>query len=149
MIEEDSRSGEATIQLLEDVRKQTAEDGEILEIITDHGGEFYANRRDEDGNADHSFERYLADNGIQQTLCAVGRPQSNSKIERYFQTYDKHRWRFEPLQEFLDYYNFQRPHQSLRYDDLETPAEAFNRLLSTAADAASLAVADGGEHGTK
>jgi transposase InsO family protein len=149
MIEKDSRSGAASIELLDDVRDRTATDGEILEVITDHGTEFYANRRDEDGNAEHSFEQYLADNDIQHTLCAVGRPQSNGKIERYFQTYDKHRWRFDSLEDFLEYYNHQRPHQSLRYDDLETPADAFDRLLPTAEDARDVAVADGGEHDTK
>lgn len=148
MIEEYPRSGEAPIQLLNDVRKETADDGEILEAITDHGREFYANKRYQDGNADHSFEQYLANN-IQHTLCAVGRPQSNGKIERYFQTYEKHSWRFDSLQEFLEYYNYQRPHQSLRYADLETPAEVFDRLLPTAAEVDSLADADEGDHGTK
>jgi transposase InsO family protein len=82
-------------------------------------------------------------------LCTVGRPQSNGKIERFFKTYDKHRWRFDSLEDSLEYYNHQRPHQSLRYDDLETPAGAFDRLLPTAEDAQDVAVADGGEHDTK
>jgi hypothetical protein len=101
------------------------------------------------GNADHSFEQYLVDNDIQHTLCAVGQPQSNSKIERYFQTYDNHRWRFDSLEDFLEYYNQQRPHHSLRYDDVETPTEAFDRLLATAEDAHEVAVADGGEYDMK
>ena len=149
MIEADSRSGGASIELLEDVREDTAADGKILEVITDHGAEFYANKRDEDGNAEHSFEQHLEEHDITHTLCKVGRPQSNGKIERFFQTYDKHRWRFDSLERFIEYYNDQRPHQSLRYDDLETPAEAFDRLLPTAADAAQLAATDGGEHATK
>ena len=126
-----------------------AQTGEILEVITDHGSEFYATRRDENDNADHAFEQYLAENQIKHTLCAVGRPQSNGKIERFFQTYDKQRWRFDSLEKFVEYYNYQRPHQSLLYDELETPAEAFVRLLPTAEDAAELAVADGGEDATK
>ena len=149
MIETDSRSTAAAIELLEEAREEYDATGEILEVITDHGAEFYANTRDKHGEADHTFEQYLADHGIKHTLCAVGRPQSNGKIERFFQTYDKQRWRFESLDAFVDYYNYQRPHQSLLYDELETPAEAFVRLLPTAEDAAELAVADGGEHGTK
>lgn len=108
MIEEDSRSDDETIQLLDEVREYTAEEGAILKIITDHGSEFYANRRDEEGNADHSFEQCLVENDIQHTLCAVGRPQSNGKIERSFQTYEKHRWWFDSLQEFLDYTDSRR-----------------------------------------
>jgi transposase InsO family protein len=88
LIEADSRSAEAAVELLEDVREQTAADREILEVITDHGSEFYANKRDEDGNAEHSFEEYL---DIQHTLCQVGQVQSNGKIERFYQTYKKYR----------------------------------------------------------
>lgn len=99
--------------------------------------------------ASHAFEAYLAENRIKHTLCAVGRPQSYGKIKRFFQTYDKQRWQFESLEAFVDYYNYQRPHQSLRYDELETPTEAFVRLIPTAEDATELAVADGGEHTTK
>ena len=47
---------------------------------------------------------YLAENEIQQTLFSVGRPQSNGKLERFFQTYDKHRWRFDSLERFLEYF---------------------------------------------
>jgi transposase InsO family protein len=149
MIEEEGRSGAATVRLLDTVREETATDGEILEVITDHGSEFYATKRDQHGEADHAFETYLAENGIKQTLCKVGRPQSNGKIERFYQTYEKHRWRFESLEAFVEYYNEQRPHQSLRYDDLETPSEAFDRMLPTTEDAAQLAVADGGGDATK
>ena len=105
MIETDARSAERSVELLDEVRRDYAETGEILEVITDHGSEFYAPNRDEDGEADHPFEAYLDEHGIQQTLCAVGRPQSNGKIERFFQTYDKQRWRFSSLDEFLEFYN--------------------------------------------
>jgi putative transposase len=53
---------------------------------------------------DHEFEGNLHDNDIKHTLCKVGRPQSNGKIERFFQTYDKQRWRFGTLDEFLTFY---------------------------------------------
>ena len=36
----------------------------------------------------HDFEGHLHDNGIMQTLDKVGRPQSNDKIDRCYQTYD-------------------------------------------------------------
>jgi transposase InsO family protein len=118
-------------------------------VITDHGSELYANKCDKNGEADRTFEAYPKENEIQHTLCKIGRPQSNGKLERFFQTYEKHRWRLESLETFIEYCNDQRPHQSLRYDNLETPTEAFDRLLPTAEDAARLAVADGGDDGTK
>lgn len=49
----------------------------------------------------------------------------------------------------LEYYNNEHPHQSLRDDELETPAEAFDRFLPTPEDAAQLAVTGGGEDATK
>lgn len=52
MIVEDVRSDDATIQLIDEVREDTDEDGEILEVVTDHGAEFYANKRDADGYVD-------------------------------------------------------------------------------------------------
>ena len=46
-----------------------------------------------------------------------------------FQTYEKQRWRFDSLQEFLDLYTNVRPHTSLDWDNLEAPYDPFNRLL--------------------
>ena len=149
MIETDGRSSVEAIDLFDEVREEYAS------TRGNAGGDHRSrlgvlrHKRDEDDNADHAFENYLAEHNMKHTLCAVGRPQTNGEIERFFQTYDKQRWRFESLEAFVDYYNFQRPHQSLRYDELETPAAVFDRLLPSVEDAAGLAVADGGEHGTK
>jgi transposase InsO family protein len=131
MIEDESRSAARSVSLLDEVRENYASEGEILEVITDHGSEFVNTHQDERPCLDHEFERYLADNDILHTLCKVGRPQSNGKIERFFQTYDKQRWQFGTLDEFLTLYNHERPHMSLDWDHLETPAEAFDRLLPT------------------
>ena len=148
-IEIDARSAQQSVELLDEVREEYATTGEVLEVITDHGSECYAPNRDEDGEANHPFEACLGEHGIQHTLCAVGRPQSNGKIERFFQTYDKQRWRFDSIDEFLEFYNDDRPHMSLDWDRLETPNQAFDWLLPTADDTARLAVADGGDDATK
>jgi len=129
MIADESRSAARSVSLLDDVRENYASQGEILEVITDHGSEFVNTHQDERPCLDHEFERYLDDTDIIHTLCTVGRPQFNGKIERFFQTYDKQRWRFGTLEEFLTFYNYERPHISLDWDNLETPAEAFDRLL--------------------
>ncbi len=80
------------------------------------------------------FERYLHENDIKHTLCKVGRPQSNGKTERFFQTYDKHCWRLGTLDEFLAFYNEDRPRMILNWDELETPIDGFDRLLPPPAD---------------
>jgi transposase InsO family protein len=74
-----------------------------LQIITDHESEFYAPNRDADGEADHLFEAFLHEHGIQQTLRAVGGTQSDGKIEHFFQTYDKRYWRFNSREAFLEF----------------------------------------------
>jgi len=129
MIETDATSASQSVQLLDSVREELEAPVPILEVITDHGSEFINTRQDERPCLDHAFESYLHENDIKHMLCKVGRPQSNGKIERFFQTYDKHRWRLGTLSEFLTFYNEERPHMSLDWDNLETPAEAFDRLL--------------------
>ncbi|MEF8838835.1 MAG: integrase core domain-containing protein [Haloarculaceae archaeon] len=134
MIERETSSASQSVELLDSVREELEAPVPILEVITDHGTEFINTHRDGRPCLDHEFERYLHENHIEHTLCKVGRPQSNGKIERFFQTYDKHRWRFDSLEEFLTFYNEVRPHMSLDWDNLETPAEAFDRLLPSPAE---------------
>jgi putative transposase len=134
MIETDGSSASQSVDLLDRVREELDPPVPILEVITDHGSEFINTHHDERPCLDHEFEGYLHDNDIKHTLCKVGRPQSNGKIERFFQTYEKHRWRFGTLEEFLTFYNEERPHMSLAWDNLETPADAFDRLLPSPTD---------------
>ena len=93
----------------------------IREIITDHGTQFYANKRDKEGNAEHSFEQYLKFQGVKHILCRYNHPQSNGKVERWFQEYKKHRGDFPTLEDFICWYN-NRPHGS---HDLQTPEQVF------------------------
>ena len=134
MVETDSSSASQSVDLLDSVREELDAPVPILEVITDHGSEFINTHHDDRPCLDHTFEQYLHENDIKHTLCTVGRPQSNGKIERFFQTYDKHRWRLGTLEEFLTFYNEERPHMSLTWDELETPAEAFDRLLPPLTD---------------
>ena len=129
LIETDAQSAERTVELLDEVCRTYETDVPILEVITDHGSEFVNTRQDDRPDRDHAFEGYLHEHDIEHTLCKVGRPQSNGKLERFYQTYEKQRWRFETVEEFLHFYNEVRPHMSLLWDELETPAEAFDRLL--------------------
>ncbi len=67
----------------------------IREVMTDHGTQFYANRRDKNGNADSRFEDFLRRNKIVHILSPVKRPQVNGKIEKWNDTYEKNRSRFD------------------------------------------------------
>ena len=99
--------------------------GQIKQCISDHGAQFVANIID----AEAEFTRFLKEKGIKQILCRVRYPQSNGKIERWFNCYDRHREAFKTKEEFLHWYNDLRPHRSLKFEILETPSQAFIRKL--------------------
>ena len=102
---------------------------QIRQVISDHGSEFWANKRDKNNHANHQFEIFCRMNNIQQVLCRVKHPQTNGKLEKFFGIYKKRRWEFESLDEFKHWYNHIRPHMSLDFDNLETPYQAFNTRI--------------------
>jgi putative transposase len=124
------------LALLENVPATTAQSilgmeqartfGPILQCISDHGSQFTNNL-----DGDSKFAAYLDACGIKQILCRIKHPQSNGKVERWFQTYERHRDAFNTVEEFVHWYNAVRPHRSLRFDELETPNQAFERKRRT------------------
>lgn len=127
--EYDGRSSEAAISQLEEVLAKYGHIRRLREVITDHGTEFYANMRKKDGTADHAFENFCAEQGIKQILCKYNHPQSNGKIEKWFDTYERYREEFETFDDLVHWYNRLRPHSSLDEERLETPEMAFYRKL--------------------
>jgi len=122
-----AQTAEYSIQLLKEAYEKFQHICPIREVITDHGTQFYANTRDSFGEADHSFEQFCEEYGIHHILARVKHPQTNGKMERWFQTYGKFRKKHATIQEFVDWYNKERPHQSLDTDIMETPEMAFYR----------------------
>lgn len=100
----------------------------LRELIMDHGSEFGAHRRDENGNWDSEFKKHIVNLGIKPILARVKHPQTNGKIEKWFDTYQRFRKFFSSFDEFVDWYN-NRPHGSLNFDELETPEQAFWRKM--------------------
>ena len=100
----------------------------LQELIMDRGGEFGAHRTDEKGDWDGEFKRYLESLGIHPIRIKRQHPQSNGKIEKWFDCYRIHREHFDSFDLFADWYN-NRPHGSLNFDQLETPEQAFWRRL--------------------
>jgi len=100
----------------------------IRECISDHGTQFYGVRRDKHEHAEHTFEVFLKEEGIKQLLCGVNHPQTNGKVEKWFDFYERHRGRYASLSELLDWYN-DRMHGSLNMHYAETPNQAFIRKL--------------------
>ena len=117
-LEETSPTVEASIRAMQ----QALTHGRIKQCISDHGSQFTSNHEGE-----CQFRALLDTQGIQQILCRIKHPQSNGKVEKWFDTYEKHRDEFANITEFLDWYNNIRPHRSLNWDVLETPSQAFER----------------------
>jgi putative transposase len=103
--------------------------GGIKSILTDRGTEFYPTRQDKKGKAKTQFQKFLEKHGINHIVGRVKHPQTNGKIERWFQTYRKKRDRFNSLGEFLEWYNTDRMHMSLNMHYAETPYQAFIRKM--------------------
>jgi transposase InsO family protein len=100
----------------------------IRHVNTDRGTQFYSNKNE--GTCE--FEKYLESQSIKHIPSRRNNPQTNGKLERLWYEYDKHRWRFNSLQDFLDWYN-SRIHGSLDYRNGETPGMALIRKMPPAA----------------
>jgi len=100
----------------------------LRELIMDHGSEFGAHRREENGEWDSEFKQYILNLAIHPILARVKHPQTNGKIEKWFDAYRRFRNEFPSLDKFVDWYN-NRPHGSLDFNSLESPEQAFWRRL--------------------
>ena len=116
-------SGQQSIALVKEVIEHYGNIRKIREIITDRGSEFYATlKKGAVMKGQSDFERFLEQEGIRHILCRYKHPQTNGKMEKWFDTYERHRKRFKTFEEFVKWYNEVRVHESL---DLETPERAF------------------------
>ncbi|MFW6225807.1 MAG: DDE-type integrase/transposase/recombinase [bacterium] len=96
--------------------------GKPKEILTDNGSQFTAGKRAIHPE-EHMFFKFCKRNEIKHILGRVHHPQTNGKIERWFGTYKTELTEYyKNLDEFVNYYNEVRPHQSLEYD---VPASRF------------------------
>jgi len=120
LLEVESATTDASIEGM----KKALKHGNIKQCISDHGTQFI---KQEGMKSD--FADFLKGEGIKQILCRIKHPQSNGKIEKWFQVYKNHRHAFSSNEEFMKWYNEVRPHRSLRFDELETPHQAFIRKM--------------------
>lgn len=107
-----------TIKVAED--KMAEYDCPILQVNTDRGSAFVSNK--EEGTS--KFEEYCKSKNIQLVPSRVNNPQTNGKVERRWLEYDKHRHRFNTLQEWIDWHN-NRLTTALDIEHFETPNVAF------------------------
>ncbi len=98
----------------------------IIQVNTDRGSEFFSNQKKNNKDSKSEFEKYLEKNGREHIPSRRKNPQTNGKLERLWQEYNRHRWRFKTLKEWINWYN-NRLHGALKLEWGETPNEAFIR----------------------
>jgi putative transposase len=122
----DAETTENSLQLLKKAMEEFGCLAGIKQVLTDRGTQFYANRRDKNGNADSRFENFLAENKIKHIKSRVKHPQTNGKLEKWNDTYEINRFRFDNFDKFVNWYNTVRFHESLDTKwYLQTPDTAF------------------------
>ena len=109
--------------LLEAIEHANTSHTSIRQVNTDRGTQFYSNKK-----KPSRFEQFLTSQGIQFIPSRKQNPQTNGKLERHWLEYDRHRPRFNNIQEYADWYNH-RIHGALWVEIGENPEEAFIRKL--------------------
>ena len=98
-------------------------------ILSDKGPQFYNNKKDNKGNLSPSkFEQELNDIGIKLVTSRRKHPQTNGKVEKWFDTMKK-RFKKHPeesLPDFVRWYNEKRIHHALGY---KTPEEVYREKV--------------------
>jgi len=96
--------------------------GMIQSVNTDRGTQFYSNHP----NSKSGFETFLDEHNIKYIPSRRNNPQTNGKLERLWLEYDRHRWRYSDIREFIDWYN-DRMHGALWMEIGECPRDAVLR----------------------
>lgn len=109
---------EATTQHALELLNQAIKDyNKPRQILTDHGSQYYAVK-----GGVSEFDKYCQNNGIQHIMSGIGKPTTQGKIERFFQTIKKTMDIIPDIKEAIHYYNYVKPHTSLKY---QTPAQIY------------------------
>ncbi len=84
--------------------------GKPDQILTDQGTQFHPARGDLS-----AFTEFCSGNGIEHIMASIRRPSTIGKIEAFHKAYTYEAWMFKTHQEFIHYWNYQRPHQGIGY----------------------------------
>ena len=113
-----------------DVLKKVIEKyGKPEEILSDHRTTFYAVESDDRDKGLTEFEKFLIKEKITLIVGRVDHHQTNGKVEKFFDIFEKKVKFFDSVDEFLNWYNFIRPHGAFDIERLETPAVIYYKRL--------------------
>lgn len=98
-----------------------------VELNSDRGSQFIPNKFDKKGKASSAFQEALEELGIIFVPSRRRHPQTNGKLEKFHDILEKEfDERFKSLDEFIKWYNDERPSEALDY---QTPSEAYKKRL--------------------
>ena len=106
-----------TVHVMDVLRTAISSYGKPRQVITDHGTQFYNVH-----GGESEFDRFCSDQGIEHILGSIGKPTTTGKIERWFGTFKAQIDNFSSVNDYVKYYNYERPHKSLGYI---TPSERY------------------------
>jgi transposase InsO family protein len=102
-------TAEHAIKLLEEsVRRY----GKPDQILTNRGPQFYPAR-----GGVSEFTEFCAGNDIEHIVMSVRRPSTIGKVEAFHKAYVYEAWIYPTHQAFVNYWNYERPHQGIGYSD--------------------------------
>ncbi len=120
-------NNDISIETLELAIKEAKKDNVIIfQVNTDRDPEFCPNMKEHNKDSKYKLESYLIKKGIKYIPSRIKNPQTNGKLERLWREYDRHRWKFKSLKEWIKWYN-NRMHGALNIEWAETPNQAFIR----------------------
>jgi len=103
----DNPTAEHAIKLLEEsVRRY----GKPDQILTDRGPQFYPAR-----GGVSEFTEFCTGNGIEHIVASVRRPSTIGKVEAFHKAYVYEAWIYPTHQAFVNYWNYEHPHQGIGY----------------------------------
>jgi len=129
----DAATAQTSISLIQETLDKFGGIRKVEQVITDHGSQFCANKKGHNGNSESSFEAFLKETGVRHIKARIKHPQTNGKVEKWYDLYEKQRINFDSFDNFMNWYNTVRFHESLdteRY--LQTPYDAFISRLPQA-----------------
>ncbi len=103
--------------------------GRPKSVLSDHGSTFYAVESVAREKGLTEFEKYLLRNKITFITGRVDHPQTNGKIEKFFDIFEKKVKFFHTMDEFFTWYNEVRPHGAFDISKLETPIKMFYKKM--------------------
>ncbi len=123
----DNEISENSVNVLE---QAIGKHGKPASVLTDNGSPFTKNPHTLDNNAPTLFEHYLMQHKIRLILSRVHHPQTNGKIEKFFDIFEKKVRFFSSVDEFMEWYNNVRPHGALNLKEMETPVQAYHARMA-------------------